>query len=39
MTGRGGLVVGADIGGTKTAILVCDPGGGVDRRDGVRGAA
>lgn len=29
MTTRGDIVVGADIGGTKTAILVCDAGGSV----------
>ena len=29
---RGGLVVGADIGGTKTAILVCEPDGTVRAR-------
>ena len=30
--GRGSLVVGADIGGTKTAILVCEPDGTVRAR-------
>jgi glucokinase len=32
MSSRGQLVVGADIGGTKTAILVCEPDGSVRAR-------